>query len=161
MLCKECFPALAGSKKLFYMYIKNAFWGQETEELRSLMIVYLEGVPSGTGMGLAVCSGLTTQKMYLVVFSQRHGGTLYAFTSIGILLFVGFRNTDELYNETWIPREGLEKKRRTETDWATSNFPSHLHSLWWSPEKQWTLGYLMKAGMLLAGMTSTRCRRKP
>lgn len=64
------------------------------------MIVYLEGVPSGTGTGLTVCSGLTTQKMYLVVFSQRHGGTLYAFTSIGILLFVGFRNTDELYNET-------------------------------------------------------------
>lgn len=72
MLCKECFLVKAGFKKLFYMYIKDAFRGQETEELRSLMIVYLEGVPGVTGTELALCSCLTTWGMCLVVSSQRH-----------------------------------------------------------------------------------------
>lgn len=54
------------------MYIKNAFGDRETEELRSLMTVYLKGVPSGRGTGFPVHSGLTRQGIYLLVCSQRH-----------------------------------------------------------------------------------------
>lgn len=54
------------------MHIKNVFGNGETEELRSLMTVYLKGVPRGREAGFPVPGGLAGQGIYLVVCSQRH-----------------------------------------------------------------------------------------